>query len=572
MHGDRSGWWTRRRLSRRGLIAAGGAGMAITALACASKNAGGGQTAAKQPSSQASAGAPQPGGTLNVSVNFNPMLDPQKQSSVQLQGSGGVMQRLFRFKTGADPTVGLNHEIENAMAASVESPDAITWTIKLRPGVKFQNIAPVNGHALETDDVKSSFLRALDPATGSPNAGGLDMIDKTQIQTPDAQTVIFKLKYPYAPFRSLLASPAYSMIYPREAYAGAYDPARQAIGTGPFTLDSATPDVAYIYKKNPDYWEKGLPYVDQVKLAVITDDSTALAQLTAHNLDALSVSVQNLPTALQGDPTATHLRIANAGPSPVYFQMGDPTSPFLDARLRQAVAQAIDRDALGKTLYAGDYQSVVFVPAYDGKWALDVKQLPADSAAFYKYDPAAVKKLLDASGNTGKTFRYVRLTNGPFNSAASAQAAETVNAMLNQAGIKTNIVVQDYFKDFVDAGKGSRQGYFDKDMICYFAASVYNDPDDWLFSYFHSKSTSNQEHLSDPTYDAMVDKERSLVNDDDRLKAVQDIQKYIASKIYAPMTAGGYAHVLVAPRVQNYQYTATSAQMEETYAKVWLKS
>jgi peptide/nickel transport system substrate-binding protein len=564
------------RLTRRRLVTAAAAGSAAIAAAAAGCGRSGGQTrpaaSGAQSSPQASGGNPQQGGTLNVLLNFNPMLDPHKQSSVQQQGSAGVMQRLFRFKVGPDPKTTLNREIEPDLALTAESPDAITWTMKLRQNVKFQNIAPVNGHAFTAEDVKASFARILDPATGSPNRGALDMINAAQIQTPDANTVVFKLNYPYAPFRNVLANPAYGMIYPREAYAGSYDPLRQAIGTGPFTLDSVAPDVAYTYKKNPDYWDKGLPYADQVKVAIIVDNAQQLAQFTAKNLDEiLLTSLNDFNTEKQANPAAMQFKASNVGPNPIYFQLGDSTSPFQDIRLRRAVSMAIDRDSLGKAIY-GDYDSVVFVPGYVGKWSMSPSELPADTQQYFKYNPAEAKKLLDAAGATNQTFKFARLTNGPFNNINSQKLAETVNSMLNSAGIKTTLVIQDYFKDFVANGKGSRAGYFDKDMMCFFAASQYNDPDDWLFSYFHSKSTNNQEHLNDPTYDAMVDKQRTLVSDDDRLKAVKDIQKYIADKAYAPFTIGSFNWVMVQPRAQNYQYSASSARMEESYAKVWLKS
>src|ERR1700730_1208331 len=101
-----------------------------------------------------------------------------------------------------------------------------------------------------------------------------------------------------------------------------------------------------------------------------------------------------------------------------------------------------------------------------------------------------------------------------------------MNQAYNSAGIKSTIVNGDFNKDFIDAGHGWRQGYFDKDMVMFAGQAAYTEADDWLYSYFHSKSTSNQEHINDPALDAMIDKERTLVNDDDRLKAVQDIQKY----------------------------------------------
>src|SRR5207248_4494486 len=124
---------------------------------------------------------------------------------------------------------------------------------------------------------------------------------------------------------------------PREASTGGYDPLKQAIGTGPFTLDSVQPDVAYTYKKNPDYWEKGVPNVDQVKVAIIVDNAQALAQFMGKNLDELLItSLNDVNTAKQSNPAAMNFRSSNVGPNPIYFQMGDSTGPFLDIRLRRA--------------------------------------------------------------------------------------------------------------------------------------------------------------------------------------------------------------------------------------------
>ena len=117
--------------------------------------------------------------------------------------------------------------------------------------------------------MKQSFLRAIDAK--NPNGGSLDMIDGNGIQTPSSDTVIFKLKYPFAALPSLLGVPLYGWILPREAVAGAYDPAKQMIGSGPFIFDSYAPDIAISFKRNPDWFEKGRPYIDGLRLAIIPD-------------------------------------------------------------------------------------------------------------------------------------------------------------------------------------------------------------------------------------------------------------------------------------------------------------
>ena len=116
--------------------------------------------------------------------------------------------------------------------------------------------------------------------------------------------------------------------------------------------------------------------------------------------------------------------------------------------------------------------------------------------------------------------------------------------MLNAVGVKTNIVVWDFNKDWIDAGKGGRQGYFPKDFVPIINAAPYSDADEYLFSYFHSDSTTNQEHLKDPKLDGMIDKQRTLVNPDERLKAVLDIQRYLADQMYMVPTVGSYKWAL----------------------------
>lgn len=566
-----TGYWTdqrRRLLSRRGFVAAGASGTAAVALlACGSKGKPQTSGAGSQTGSQSTTGAPQPGGNFNAYQTSNPTLDPHKVQGVTNTGIAGVMSRVFRFKTDTDPSFSTNHVLENDLAVSGESPDAVTWTIKLRPDAKFHNIAPVNGHPVEAEDIKATFTRALDPSIPNPNRGGLNMMDLAQVQTPDKQTLVFKLNFPYSPFRNLLADGYYGWIYPREALAGSYDPSKVAIGSGPFLLNSATPDVAFTYKKNPDYFEKGHPYLDTWQYAVIADANQQLAQFTAGNLDELLIGNPNqVATVQQQSPKATMLKVPNASPNPLYFQMGDSTSVFQDIRVRRAVSLAIDRDAISKAIYSGQSQEMAWLPSSFGKWAPQVQELPADTQQYFKYDPAQAKQLLQAAGQTNLLLK-VAFPN-TFQNPVFNNQVETITNMLGQVGIKTNIVVQDYVKDFIGP-KGSRNGNFDKDTMMYVSVAPFSDPDGSLYSYFHSKSTANQEKLNDPKLDAMIDKQRTLVNDDDRQKAVRDIVTYLAQQMYAPSTVGTFQWVFVQPRVQNYQYSSNSiSRATETYAKL----
>jgi peptide/nickel transport system substrate-binding protein len=564
-----------RRLNRRTLLAAGAGGVAAlsgaAALACGGpKKTGQAAAPAAGTGGQPARETPRAGGTLTDYLPESYGLDPHKLLLGGLQLTGAAMSRVFRYTTSTDPQTITDHTLEQDLGVSAESADAVTWTVRLRPNAKFQNIPPVNGHAVEAEDVKATFIRALNPATGNPNRGALGMLDPNQIQTPDKQTVVFKLNYPYAPFRNLLGSPAYSWILPREALAGDYEPSKTVIGSGPFILESAQPDVAYTYKRNPDWFDKPGPYLDELRIAVIPSGAQQLAQFTAGNLDHLEFRLPfDLATAKQSAPRAAVTRVASGPANPLFFQLGDPTSVFQDIRVRRALSMAIDRDALGKSVYGGEAVQYVFVPGFLGKWSLPVDKLNPAIRQYYQYNPAEAKKLLEAAGQTNL---QIRLTN-PLASMGQidlTKSVEAINGMLNAIGVRSTILNLDFNKDFIGSGHGIRAGYYDKDMVICTANSPYTEADDVLFGFLHSRNNQNIEHLNDPAYDAMVDKQRTIVNEDERVKAVQDIQKYVAENMYAVSTVGSYRWELVQPRVRNYSYSDSYGFYTENYAKAWL--
>jgi peptide/nickel transport system substrate-binding protein len=563
---------TRRRRLLQSSAALGATAIAAIAGACGVKT--------RPPSSSSTAGAQgtqqaaKPGGTFNSYIPLNTPLDPQKVSAQPQRSVAGVYSRLFRFKTGLDPAVLSNRDMENELGVSAESPDAVTWTVKMRPDARFTNMPPVNGHAVEAEDIKATYTRILDPATSSPNRAQLGMIDPGQIETPDKTTAVFKLRHAYAPFAKTLTSAAYSLILPREALAGSYDPAKTVIGSGPFTLESAQPDVAYTYKRNADHFEKGRPNVDALKVAVVPDTSQQIAQFGAGNIDELQqVSFDDLQGVKQRNPKATLIRAAYGQPNPIFWQLGDPTSVFQDIRVRRAFSMAIDRDTLSKVIYGGDAIAPVFLPAYMGKWSMLVSDLPADTQQWFKYNPGEAKKLLDAAGASNLEFRFGMVVNGPgalLPTPVAKKHIETVNNMLGAVGIKTNIVQIDYNKEYIDSGKGSSQGYYDKDMIIFGGFSPYTESDEFLFSYFHSKSINSHTNVKDPQLDAMIDRERTLVDDNERLKLVRQIEQYAADKLYQLSTIGQYYYYFVAPRVHDYTYADSLGYMSESYARLWL--
>jgi peptide/nickel transport system substrate-binding protein len=573
-----AGYWNNigplRRSSRRQLLqraAAVGAGLAGAGMvACAAR---GGRSGATSRTTPEAGGQPRRGGTYAVSLVGNPSLDPMQHNDVTTNRvAGAVLSRLFRYTTGVDPNVINNHDLESDLALSAESPDAITWTIRLRPVAHLHDLPPVSGHSVAAEDITASFLRALRQPQKSLR-GLLDMIDPNQIQTPAPDTVVFKLAYPYAPFAKLMASPDSSWILPREALAATYDPAKQAIGSGPFILGSSTPDVAFVFRRNPAWFEAGRPYLDVLNRPVILDRAQQLAQFSGGHLDEVLVAANDLDTMQRSNPRATLVKTLPAGNQvgAVYFPLGDASSAFQDIRVRRALSMAIDRDALGKAVFAGQYVVSAGAPPALGKWSLPLSQLDAATQQDYRYNLAEAKRLLQAAGVLDQTFKLAYVTGAGLGTARwYQQSAPAIRDMFASAGLKTVLVAIDFNKDFIDAGKGYAQGYYPKDTILFAVQQPLTEVDQVVFADWHSKSTGSKTQLKDAKIDALIANARTLVDESERLKAFIEVQKYVAQQFYALPIGGQYQFSMIQPRVQNYQAGSLTGEAVETYSKVWL--
>ena len=546
------------------------AGQAGSALAWLSLTACGRSRGSSRAGGSAQSQQPVYGGTLNSNVRTSPeTLDVfQSTGASSTIVAGHVQSRLFMFNSGTDPNATFNNDIIPDLAVSHESADAITWTFKLRPGARFQNIAPVNGRAVEAEDVKASFQRALNTAA-NPGRADITMIDANQIEAPSSDTVVFKLKYAYGPFLNILGRLS-NPIFPREAATGAYDPTKTVIGSGPFTLDSYSPDIGFVFKKNPTWYQQAQPYIDASKVAVIPNDAQALSQFTAGNLDILSPSTADLNTAQHNNPNVQLIAVYDRSSTWVLFgHMNLPNSAFRDVRIRQALSISIDRDAIGKAILGNRYYiGALLQPAF-GKWTLPLSRL-GDAAKNFKYDPQTAKQLLSAAGG-GDQFHNLYYPTGGYGPQFE-KTVQTMNAMLNQVGFKTTLAPLDYHKDFLNGGKGVSYGNYPADGLVVANVGAYLTPEDFLVANFTPGAPRDKSQVDDADLAAMLTKMSAQGDENERLQSVFAIQKYLAEKLYYIPAPYPYAATLIKPRVKNFQYSTMSYQAAETFPKLWLSS
>ncbi len=585
-----------RRAVMRGMLLAGPGMAAAAALACKGSTANSGSKPAARsqapsggaaPSQLASldartgtkpAGQPVRGGTLNWYLTGNPpTLDPTgNQSTLTIIPASAVYSRLFHYTLNWDVIQSLDLGTSPDLATSAESPDAVTWTVKLRPGAKFQDIPPVNGHAVEAEDVKQSFLKGTAPQ--SVNHANLGFVDPNQIQTPDKQTIIFKLKYPFSLFVASGLASRFSWIFPREATDGGFDPATKMIGSGPWILDSLTPDVAEIYKRNPDYYDTGKPYIDEVRVAIISDVNARQAQFTGGHTEYLSgILPIDVPSVQQANPKAETIHIVSNANGIMYYDLAqDAGSPFLDIRLRQAVSLMVNRDAYAKAsgFEPGKYVQTFIVSPGIGKWAAMAEDYPPETIQWYKYNPQKAKQLFDAAGGSKLNIKEYFADNSP-PGATLGQQGETVFSMLKQFPWELNYVKLDYTHQWINGGKGMGYpggGVPPDGMAWWGPGAVGPTVDEYVYTFYDSKGAGNMMHLNDPQIDKLISKARATLKEDEQVQAYKDVQRYIASKAYVLIgMVNGPSYSFVGPRVQNYLLGDTVAPGLQ-WAQMWLTS
>jgi peptide/nickel transport system substrate-binding protein len=572
--GAQSDYWRRLgfRQSRRRMIQL--AGLAVTAAyapalaACANRSSGGASGKSGASQGQTSGSSPRPGGTFNTYANVNlGILDPQAGSAQSGNPVlGPVYSHPLQFKAGLNEQTILSRDTMGEWAVSAESPDGQTWTLKIQPNATFHDVPPVNGHPVQAEDVKASFTRCFAKPENTYKSL-YPMIDPNQIETPAPDTVVFKLKYVYGPFKETLAGSGMELM-PREALAGNYDPAKVVIGGGPFLLDSYTPDVAYVLKRNAKWYQSGLPYVDSIRGAIISDPSAALAQFTAGNLDEIHPAPNDVPTAKQSNPKSTAISQTNSTSYAFFGHMNDTSSPWHDIRIRQAVSMAIDRDTIKRVVLNNQATENQIVPAALGKWMLPVDKF-GDAQQYYQYKPDEAKKLLQAASGGPQLTRFMSPSKnyGP----AFDQMAETIVSMLNSAGFKIQLVPIDYTKDFIGGGKGALYGNYPSDALVYSADALFANAEETLSSHFQSQSQRNKSQVSDPKVDDQLAKMLSTLDDNQRLQMALDIQKYLAGQIYQISTYSDVVYTLIQPWVRNYYIGESNQSARYAQPYLWLQ-
>jgi peptide/nickel transport system substrate-binding protein len=503
--------------------------------------------------------APKYGGVYKMAINGKyPHRDPHQTTAAQLFGLGAGMawSRLLKLKLKGVELPAYVPEPDTV--DSWQQADDLTFIFKLKPGIKFHNIAPVNGRELVADDVVFSYTRQL--TTGFANRDLLAGVSK--IEAPVKYTVKITRDSPEADFLINLAD-GRNVLIAKEQLGGASD-LKEApiIGTGPWIAEKADVNEGDILVRNPDYFRIGLPYLDRIEKVIQPDQAAQLAAFrSGQSLRYEQATPEDIAAAKASVPGALVERFRAIGStSEVAFRMDVP--PFNDVRVRQAAYYALDRQVFIDTVWSTGWHTVGFaVPELS--WLVPESEVRNAYNPNGKADPSKARQLLAQAGFANGLEIELQVAN--YNQTYRA-GGELIAAMLKEAGITTKIQIIDTTQ-YATATRV--RGEF---AHMYYGAGLgSNGASSVLFQRYHSKGTANATKLKDPKLDEMIEQQAVLVRDPEaRKKLLLDIQRHILQNAYF-MAIHTYEPVFLhAPYVRDFYSGQGGLGYElDRYSIVW---
>jgi ABC-type transport system substrate-binding protein len=576
------GKWQGRRLSRRRLLtgAAGvGAGLAAISLV----GCGGGEEESSRSPVASLTGSPAASPTTGVPENVYhrwgagppPPLEPatarggvlrwfglepltldtfdphQTQFGPLFSTHAAVFSKVLKYD---DPYLGvMAPDLADSMP---ESPDKLTYVIRVRPGVRFhdtekirEKFPEVAGRELTAEDMKYSIERQLNKE--SPRAALYQHMSQWEavdrIEVVDPLTLKITTKRPTAPFLHYLAD-TNAFVIPKELIDPKTDDMNSAdkmIGTGPFMLDKFVSLQVVRAVRNPDWFAKddaagaGLadrPILDgfeaiwkpedetsieiAFKTKQVDDTNTVLSNATVDRIAAETGTI--LEEWMSSSWVASRLLIADSEAA---------ASPLKDLRLRQAINIAVDRSRMAEGMFQSSYLLGSPVAQAIGLWALPLEELTKKKGYRFKReerqeDLVEAKQMWEAAG--GPSIGSMEVTYAAIPTFLKAYYPQLERQLKEVLGLEV--------KGHLDATGYTEiaQGLFQKRLVFTFSYdNGWIELDDYLYPYFHSDGPKNSFNVSDSTLDQMLDAQREEFDFQRRQQLGYDIQNYLLDNVVA---------------------------------------
>jgi peptide/nickel transport system substrate-binding protein len=421
---------------------------------------------------------PRRGGTIRPGITAPAaQLDP---ITIADEGGLAVLGQTGEYLAWSDDHLRL---LPRLATSWTHNADGSVWTFQIRRGVKFHDGSP-----LGAEDVAATLNRLADPKVGSNSLSTFaGVLSKSNTQAVGPYTVAFHLDAPNGNFPYLVSSDNYNAIILPRNYDGNWD--KTFIGTGPWKLESFTPQVGVNYVPNLDYW-RGRTGPDRNELKFYGEEQAQVLGLEGNQVDVLAHFDVSGGKSLLTDPTVRTVQFGSASHRQIH--MRNDREPFKDKRVRQAMALLVDRRALVKGLLAtkSDYGN-------DSPFAPIFKSTDR-SVPQRQRDVAKAKALLAAAGMPkGFSVQLDTLTHFEL-----PDLAQVIQDNASAAGIKIKLNIADPGTYYGSAVFG-KSPWLDSVMglTDYGHRGV---PNVYLTAPLTTKGPWNAAHFHNPVYDRLV--------------------------------------------------------------------
>ncbi|MEV4719890.1 ABC transporter substrate-binding protein [Micromonospora noduli] len=495
----------RRRVLR---VAVAAAAVVCTVVACSpvSNNEGGDPSSGDQSAGQDSFGTPadpaavKQGGKLVIALSAEPdALDPTLSRSLYSRYVFQAMcQKLYDVNEQAQVVPQL------ATALPTTSGDGRTVTIPLRPGVRF-----ADGTAFDSAAVKATLQRHLTNARSARKSelGPIDGVD-----TPDAQTVVLRLKQPFAPLLGALADRAGMIMSAQALRTLGDDFASAPVCVGPFKFAKRVPQNSIEVVRDPNYYDASKVHLDAISWRILTDASIRAANLRSGDAQvADSVSTQDV-ASLRQDTAVSVLQSQSLGYQGLTINVGNVdgvgTAPkpinrplAQNAKVRQAFEHAIDRKALVDAVFNGLHAAACSPISPASTFSSpEAQTCPA-------HDPAKAKQLLAEAGVQTPYTVTMLASNTP----DTLRLAQALQSMVKDGGFDLKINPVEYSSLLDEQDRGNFE-------LLQLGWSGRIDPDANITNFVGTGASQNVAGYSNPQLDTLLTQARQAGDVEERRK------------------------------------------------------
>ena len=439
---------------------------------------------------------PKTGGTLGLSLETDvATLDPLGISSINDRQVAIILyDTLLDIDTKGQIVPGIAEKIETA-------PDAMSFKLTLRNGVKFSDGTPYDAAA-----VVKNFQRIMDPKNRCRCASEVATVDAVEATGP--LEVSIRMKSPSAHFPATLADVVGMVVSPAAVEKYGADFGNHGIGAGAFKLKEWRRGDRIVLERADGYWRNPVP-LDEVVLRVLPDAQTRYTSLLAGNLDVVINAAARDVIDAQQKKTAQVLNPGSLGTLFIQFNLKAPD--VSDVRVRRAMAYALDREAYNKAINRGLYK-IASTPFGTGL-------APHEQVDGYPtFDPVKAKQQV---GDYGKPIRIKLAVSA---APASVLAGQALQQMWKKVGIETELVP-------TEATQAIKNAFARDYQVMLFRWAGGTDPDKNVYQFFHSKGSINLVQFNDPEMDKLLEAGRATTDKAERLKIYRQVNNLLAREL-----------------------------------------